>query len=354
MKKKLYRFLFISFIVHIFLLIVFLTVTLLKKQKSLPHQKTPIQFANPKEQTPDNPLPLESYQIEPKTIWYNEPIAQTMSFPKEQQPQPIEKPSELIQENKELITTPQDLNEQLKNNVAEVQKTGSEDTVDNKENEDTKDTDNTDDTEEIKPLDTATSEFNTNQELPKTMALQHAHFPEQKEIQKKRAQQKRTVALTAEELKQRALQSLLKKEEPKQTAYAPQKIALQEYFALKEAARGTKTSVGYSVQATINNDIKNQALATYQKKFIDHLVTSYHIMRAKTNYANKSHEAYLTFNLETDEYGKIQTFAIGQSCKDPEFDNLFSRAVKYAEPFPAIPKHLQINRFKLGNTKINV
>jgi len=364
-KQSLRFFILLSANIHIFLGFIFLAITFFtsKQIKKESTKETFIEFKKPtqepiiKTQVPETIESLvnpANYQVEPKTILYNEPIAysektiplQNSQSQKEvplQESQieetPLNQPTEKTETIKSLeITKPESLQPQsLPDTTSSPNETYSVET------------------ESLSPSlpDAISSSSETDSiEEERLTPSKNGKSKFSKKTSSKTKNFKKT--FSQEALKEIALKNLLKKDST--PTNQPKKLSFENtQFPMINGEPGDRNSVGYSVEATIENATKNLAVSLYQKKFIDHLVTSLHIARSKKQYEPKESDATgLFFILETDEQGKVIDFAITKSSSNPEFDALLTDAIKIAIPFPPIPKHLQINRFRLGNIKINV
>ncbi|MBT4594678.1 TonB family protein [bacterium] len=90
---------------------------------------------------------------------------------------------------------------------------------------------------------------------------------------------------------------------------------------------------------------------SYRKKVTEHLMSACKIMRSRyldniRNAALPAQEASLDIVIKDD--GSIKHAKILASSGSTAFDEFVLKTIRYAEPFPSIPKHLGISEFKLS------
>lgn len=87
---------------------------------------------------------------------------------------------------------------------------------------------------------------------------------------------------------------------------------------------------------------------SYSKRVTEQILSACKIMRSKLKSACESSEFELGsvgLFIEIDEDGSLANLDLVSSSGNKEFDSIVLKTIKYAAPFPRIPKHLNVKRF---------
>ena len=197
-------------------------------------------------------------------------------------------------------------------------------------------------------------------ELPKTQTLKKRkliaqakpHFPEKKppEETKKVTEEKiePPKPLTQEDLKKLALANMLKeqhkKTSPRQATPAPAKpkkslLSLMKSYIDSENGNSCIIREGENR----NPSIEELKYICYEKQIDTQITTAWKIFRAgKPSIPNGS--AYFDFVINED--GSLDKLLLTNSFGDPLFAKIALEVIKNATPFPPIPKHFGMKKYR--------
>lgn len=99
--------------------------------------------------------------------------------------------------------------------------------------------------------------------------------------------------------------------------------------------------------------LKELKYLSYQKKVDETLMNSWRIVRSQRLFRAQPLQMAqpISISFEINEDGSLAHLAMVTSSGDKEFDRLVVESIKQAAPFPPIPKHLGIKRYKpVGGT----
>lgn len=106
----------------------------------------------------------------------------------------------------------------------------------------------------------------------------------------------------------------------------------------------------------------NLKLYSYEEKLRSTLLTAFNSLkhridrsvRAEQQQQHQAVQPHAAINLVINKDGSIDTLQLITSSGDQIFDKLIIESIEYAAPFPPIPEHLKIDKFRLGAMQLYV
>ena len=163
--------------------------------------------------------------------------------------------------------------------------------------------------------------------------------------------------LTEEEIKKAALKNLLKPRTIK-TADAPEeakKSIFSQTKLLIESNDNGNSVISRRGNPNLAPRLEEMKFICYEQNIVSHLLNEWKYLFAvaeKMRLSRTIRPAAFTFDILED--GSIDGLELIESSGSPIFDKMVIKCVKNAAPFPSIPKHLGVKRYRPRNLSIVV